>query len=198
MSQKDRQKWDAKYHGATLNIENGAPSHLLALYHNRAPGLKALDIACGTGRNALFLAHQGFDVDALDISQTGLDQLEKQASNVEGKGEISCGNIDLDDYDPPEQTYDLIIVANFLNRALIPKLGLALNIGGLIVIDTFMAFEGRGKSDFNPDFLLKHGELATYFETGFDILKYRMFCDNCASNDQDSERWKQAIVAKRL
>ena len=49
-------------------------------FYHLAPGKKALDIAAGNGRNAVFLTHKGFSVDAVDISEVGLAEFAEQIS----------------------------------------------------------------------------------------------------------------------
>ena len=74
MAIEDRKRWDKKYrnnHPIPTKIAN-----VVEKYYKFANGTKALDIACGTGRNAKFLAKHGFHVDALDISPVGLEALK--------------------------------------------------------------------------------------------------------------------------
>jgi len=68
---QDRLKWNKKYQ--TESIPNEL-STILKQFFKLADGKKALDVAAGNGRNALFLADQGFAVDAVDISDAGLMQ----------------------------------------------------------------------------------------------------------------------------
>ena len=66
---QDRLKWNKKYRKESYPTE--AASVVKKFYH-LAPGKKTLDIAAGNGRNAVFLTHKGFSVDAVDISDVGL------------------------------------------------------------------------------------------------------------------------------
>jgi 2-polyprenyl-3-methyl-5-hydroxy-6-metoxy-1,4-benzoquinol methylase len=124
-----------------------------------APGLDALDIACGEGRNSVFLAHHGFRVTGLDISDSGL---------AKGRNRAQAGGVDVDfrrvDLDGCiiEGTYDLILNFNFLLRELIPSEVAALTPGGLLLFDTIMASEMLLQSH-NPAYLLQPGELVRLF-----------------------------------
>jgi tellurite methyltransferase len=159
----DREKWNRRFgmEGFYLGPD---PSTFLAdnmqIVFSLAPGRKALDIACGEGRNSIFLARQGFSVTGLDISEEGLAKGEKWAER-EGV-EIEFRRADLESYDFLER-YDLIINFNFLQRDLIPKMFDALNPGGLILFDSILntpSLEG----EHNRAFLLEPGELRRIFE----------------------------------
>ena len=66
---RDRIKWNEKYRNGDYPTE---PAGIVKEFFSMAPGRTALDIAAGSGRNALFLAEQGFAVDAVDIAEEGL------------------------------------------------------------------------------------------------------------------------------
>jgi 2-polyprenyl-3-methyl-5-hydroxy-6-metoxy-1,4-benzoquinol methylase len=157
-----RSKWNDRYTGPGLYL-GPAPSRFLAeniaLIKDLAPGNKALDIACGEGRNSIFLARNGFAVTGLDISEEGLDKAERWANTEVLAVAFHC--IDLEDHEFSD-TWDLIINFNFLLRDLIPKMVDALNPGGVIVFDTILdtsILEGS----HNRAFLLERGELQTIF-----------------------------------
>jgi len=158
----DRDKWNSRYAGDGLYL-GLAPSWFLAgnidLVKKLAPGKKALDIACGEGRNSIFLARHGFAATGLDISEEGLAKAGKWA-NAEGLA-ISFYCIDMETYEFSE-SFDLIINFNFLLRNLIPKMVEALNPGGLILFDTILetpTLEGG----HNKAYLLRPGELRELF-----------------------------------
>ena len=72
------EKWEQKYKGGEYT-PNENPSALLVEWLSHIPKGRALDIACGLGRNALFLARHGFAVDAIDISSAGLAIARRKA-----------------------------------------------------------------------------------------------------------------------
>ena len=80
MTQIDRDKWDQRYAGDSYNKKN--PVTLVADWLPQIPTGRALDIACGAGRNALFLAKAGYRVDAIDISPEGLKLANQEAENL--------------------------------------------------------------------------------------------------------------------
>ena len=78
MSVADKNKWDAKYQMGAY-AQRRHPSVLLQEYVEDGPRGKALDLACGAGRNSVSLATRGFEVTAVDISSVGLEQAQQQA-----------------------------------------------------------------------------------------------------------------------
>lgn len=156
-------KWDARFRNETCVLGKD-PSHYLVenfdFIMSRVPGKKALDIACGEGRNSIFLAKMGFQVTGLDISVAGL---EKGRQWMEREGvTIDFRVANLEQFEFTEH-YDLILNCNFLLRNLIPKSVAALSPGGILLFDTLV------DSPFVPnthkkEFLLQPGELVRIFE----------------------------------
>jgi tellurite methyltransferase len=168
--EEDRIKWDARYGGAGY-LFSFTPSRFLAqqieLVCAQAPGRRALDIACGEGRNGIFLAQHGFEVTAVDISERGLAKGMERAAQVGVQVNFVCA--DLETYRLQER-YDLIINFNFLLRPLIPMLVDALAPGGLILMETIMNSPSL-LGWHTRSFLLDPGELQTIFSGfGGDIL----------------------------
>jgi 2-polyprenyl-3-methyl-5-hydroxy-6-metoxy-1,4-benzoquinol methylase len=156
--ESDRIKWNQRFESEETYLGRKPSPFLfreIERIHRLAPGNRALDIACGEGRNSIFLAQQGFRVTALDISDVGLG---KAAQWAEAEGVvIDFQRVDLDKYRFAER-FDLIINFNFLLRELIPEEVRALSPGGLLIIDTIMESPQLCESH-NPDYLLQYGEL---------------------------------------
>ena len=134
------------------------------------PGARALDLACGAGRHALWLAELGYAVDAWDISDVGLDLLERELAKRSAATplRVTQGQVDLETVSLSANVYDLILDAFFLERRLIGQMTTALRPGGLVVVRTLLH---RGANeDRNPAYLLTPGELrATFAE--LEILR---------------------------
>ena len=132
MSDADRDRWNARY-AAGEYAARAYPSPLLAAWLGRLPRGRALDVACGLGRNAIHLAANGYTVDAMDISAVALATARERA---EAAGvAVHWIEADLDRPDIARDAYDVIVVARFLDRPLIPRLVDALRPGGHIVYD---------------------------------------------------------------
>lgn len=129
------------------------------MHRHLLPRGDALDVACGRGRNALWLAEQGWRVTAVDRDAGALRELDREASR-RGRS-ITTASIDLEGAGPalPGHAFDVIVVMHYLHRPLFPQLLAALRPGGVMVYETFtVAQAARGKPT-NPDFLLRPGEL---------------------------------------
>ncbi|MFP4392239.1 MAG: class I SAM-dependent methyltransferase [Desulfohalobiaceae bacterium] len=153
----DRSRWNQKYaHGAEAGL---GPSSLLVEYCALAPGPLALDLAAGLGRNSEFLASQGFQVLALDISDTAVRQLKNL-----GQAGIQPVQLDLDNFRPPGESFDLILNCKFLDRRLCPYLQEALSPGGVLIFESSLESSLPGvEQPSNRDFLLRPQELLHLF-----------------------------------
>ena len=134
MSGADRVKWDERYRAGAY-AEREHPSALLAEWEARLPRGRALDVACGAGRNSLFLAATGRRVDAVDISAVALDRA-RDAAKARGL-QVRWIEADLDD-DPaalPRERYDLIVVIRYVNAKLLKPLLERLAANGVLLIE---------------------------------------------------------------
>jgi SAM-dependent methyltransferase len=120
----------------------------------------ALDVACGRGRHALWLAAQGFRVTAVDRDAEALADLVDEA-RTRGLSTIDAAAVDLegDGRISPVEAFDVIVAVHYLHRPLFPQLIDALRPGGVLVYETFTAAQGARGKPTNPDFLLRPGEL---------------------------------------
>jgi SAM-dependent methyltransferase len=156
---EDRKRWDEKW--AQMGADHLTPAPLLVRYTDQLNGGRALDLACGVGRNALWLAAHGYTVDAIDISPVGL-ALGRAEAKRRGLT-INFVKADLDDYVLPIATYDLVAVFRFLNRRLLPAIGDALRPGGWLFYESLDLRYLELKPDTLRDYLLTPGELETAF-----------------------------------
>ncbi|WP_424686388.1 MAG: methyltransferase domain-containing protein [Halarcobacter ebronensis] len=171
MAIEDKEKWNKKYKNTPELLASRPQSYKLSNVINYAKGLNALDVACGSGRNSIFLANNGFNVTSIDISEVALNSL-----NEKNNPKIKTQLVDLDTHKFDENSYDLIIMTNFLDRKAIPKLVNALKKDGVLFIETYMFHEENEKPPSNPDFLLKEGELKNFFdEKEVEIIEYDEF-----------------------
>jgi len=189
MSLKDKQKWDLKYQQNSKLLEPREANLFVKKYCALAPIKEALDLACGVGRNALFLESRGFSVDAIDISTKALDVLKSRA-----KGSIKVIEDDLDNFNPIKK-YGLIIMCNYLDRSLLNRTKSALVKNGIYIVETYIEDKNNEKKDTNPDFLLKKDELLKIFKDGFEILEYKTFWNE---NYEIYKIKKASIAVKKI
>lgn len=167
----DQKRWDKKFGEKEFALGKG-PNPFLKRHIVFLPRGKALDIATGEGRNAIYLAEQGFDVDAVDISKVGLMRARKLAKEAGVK--VRTLHADLDTYPIKEGEYDLITNFYFLKRSLVPKIKRGLKKGGKVVFETYI-LDHRNLATSGPKqakYFLKSNELLRLFHR-FRILCYR-------------------------
>jgi SAM-dependent methyltransferase len=167
----DQKRWDEKFRRKKYTLGTEA-NPFLRKHIRLLPRGKALDVAAGEGRNTLFLAQHGFNVEAVDISKEGLSKARKLAK-VKGV-KIKTVLADLDQYPIEKERYDLITDFYFLDRRLIPRIKKGLRKGGRIVFETYLIEHSNicREGPRNPKYLLKPNELLKLFG-GFHILFYR-------------------------
>jgi len=184
MSREDKERWDKKYKN---NLIPTKVVEVVEKYAKLATGKSALDIACGMGRNSKFLASEGFNVHALDISDVAIKSLE----NIEN---IRAEEVDFDSYTLKENTYDLIICTYYLNRDLFPQIEKALKEDGLFIFQTFMHNVDNTKVPSNRSFLLEEGELEVTFDDRYELLHISEFMEEGVCGEKSM---KASIVAKK-
>lgn len=167
----DQKRWDKRF-GRKEFALGKEPNPFLKKHIRLLPKGKALDMATGEGRNAVFLAQNGFEVDAVDISERGLKKTQKLARE---KGvHINTFLVDLDQYPIEKERYDLIANFYFLRRRLIPRIKKGLKKGGKVIFETYL-LEHRTLGTGGPKqakYFLKPNELLRLFKE-FRILFYR-------------------------
>ena len=190
--EKDRKRWDLKYRHRKFKPGQEANT-ILKKYLRFFPGGKALDLAAGEGRNAVFLAEHGFDVEAVDISRTALDRAKKSALSRGVR--IKTVAADIDAFVIPKEEYDLILDFYFLDRRLVPKIKGGLKKDGMVVFETYTA-DQRDMAAGGPSktkYLLKPNELLRLFQ-GFHILFYR----EGIFREEGKRRAIASLIAKKV
>ncbi len=156
MPEFDRAKWDAKY--ADPEFAPREPSAVLISLAEFLPTSgKAIDVAGGAGRNAIWLAQRGLDVTIADVSPVGLAQAEARAQKAGVTLTTLC--TDLQEKPFPAGPWDLIVSVRYLHRPLFAIYPSVLTPGGSLVViqPTKTNLERHDKPP--PDFLLEDGEL---------------------------------------
>jgi len=135
------------------------------------PRGRVLDVAMGNGRNAIYLAKIGFQVEGVDISADAINQALEAAHKTGVTIKVQVTDLEKG-FLIPKDTYDVIICFNYLQRALIPQIKDGIREGGMVVYETFLIDQAKWGKPKNPDFLLKHNELLDLFRD-FRCLRYR-------------------------
>lgn len=189
MSQLDRNKWNQRYAEDSYRKTN--PVTLLEEWLPKLPVGRALDVACGAGRNALYLARSGFTVDAIDISREGLKLAQQQA---ESQGlSINWIEHDLDETYAFERDHDLIVVMWYVDLPLITRLCDCLAPGGYLLCEEHLVSDQETVGPKNDNFRVKSGSLRSAV-SGLEILSYEESVETVASGDSVASA---RVVAKK-
>ena len=129
-----------------------APSEWVVRWAPRITQGTVLDVACGSGRHAKFFLQRNFDVTALD----------RDRQEIPGARFIQA-DIENGPWPLEGETFDGIVVTNYLHRPLFPRLKASLKEGGVLIYETFMIGNERFGRPSNPAFLLQPGELRAVF-----------------------------------
>ena len=155
-----------------------APARFLVENFELLPKGLALDLAAGEGRNALYLATRGFDVDAVDVDPDAVSLARAKSRRLGAPIRAVVGNVEDGTYIIPLDAYDVIVAFNYLHRPLFNDIRDGLKAGGVVVYQTHTTEQLRlGRGPKNPDHLLRPGELKKVF-TDWEILRYREYVEH--------------------
>lgn len=130
-------------------------------------GGAVLDLACGAGRHARWLAAQGYRVEAVDRDAEAL-------ANLAGVPNVTTRCADLENGPWPyyAHVFDAIVVSRFLWRPLFPQIFNCLAVGGVLIYETFMEGQQRYGKPENPAHLLRPGELLDLVGKRFTVVAF--------------------------
>ena len=182
------QKWDARY-GAHDYVTPREPApFLVERCADLVPG-RALCLAAGSGRNAVFLASIGFEVTAVDISSVGLGRCEKLAAERQVQVELVVA--DLQEYEMGHEEYDLICIIHYHNPLLFPRVREAVKQGGHVLFQTFsIDHVGRDWGPRDPVHLARGADLLVAFAS----WRTRFFEDGEVQHPDQGEGRSAAMV----
>lgn len=167
--ESDRGRWNEKWRVRAGELESPAP--FLVEHAHLLPGHgRALDVAGGAGRNAVWLAHRGLDVTLIDVSDVGIDRAERKANAAGVAKRMRYLQADLDTAELPAPVFDLVLISHFLHRGRRDEIARLLFDGGLLVamqptVRNLERHEHPGRQ-----YLVDEGELETWLrELGFAI-----------------------------
>ena len=136
---------------------------------------RALDVACGRGRNSLFLASQGLRVDALDVSAVAIAQAANAAISQQLRVNWQCSDVLKFSYRQPQNAYALVIMFRFVAPQLLPRLLQALTPGGVLVLEEHLQWDGAEdiSGPGSNRFRVAAGDLLRQLQAarvGFDVV----------------------------
>lgn len=181
-------QWDERYRSGDRASEDlqSSPNPLLAETAAHLKPGKALDLACGTGRNAVWLAEHGWDVTAVDGSPAAIELLLRRAAERGVRVETHVA--DLQKFPIVPASWDFIAICFYLQRSLIELAKRGVKPGGVLLVIVHIAAPGEQPTEHQ----LLPGELKSYFK-GWQILHY----SEGKPNDTAHKRLSAEIVARR-
>jgi tellurite methyltransferase len=154
-----------------VHEESYEPSIFLVENIDLLPAGHVLDVAMGSGRNSVYLAGRGFEVEGIDKSPeavaAALEKARKAGVTITARVADLESNLTIE-----SGMFDVIICFNYLQRSLIPRIKDGLRTEGMVVYETFIIDQKQFGHPKNPDFLLEHNELLEMFRD-FRCLRYR-------------------------
>ena len=161
----DIHAWDERYR---LEDMGSAPSPLVLETASKLPPGKALDLACGAGRNALWLAGHRWAVTAVDGSPAAIEILRRRAAELGVTIDAQVADLEKREYKIEPSSQDLIVIAYYLQRDLIEPAKQGVRPGGVLLAIVHVTSPGE-----EPTYKrAKAGELKSYF-SGWEILHDR-------------------------
>ena len=159
--------WDQRYQqGQHINDR---PHPLITSFASRlAPG-RALNVASGTGRHAIWLAEHGWKVTAVDYSRIAIEILRQRCRDRGLAVESVTADLERHEFGIKPESYDLIIVCNYLQRDLFATLKSGTRIGGTVIAVIALVDNDPNIRPMNPAYLLNPGELQAEFQ-GWEIV----------------------------
>jgi tellurite methyltransferase len=161
VTELDREKWNRRYRGGAYK-ERSHPSAFLEAWIDSIPAGRAIDIACGAGRNTLYLAQRGFEVDAIDISGAALERARTAAAQMHLN--VNWMEHDLDERLELERSYQLILIVRYVNLPLVRQMAANLAPGGFLVCEQHLLTAADVIGPTNPAFRVAPGDLLTAAE----------------------------------
>lgn len=184
------QKWNDRY--TRGEFTDAGPSPLLACAVAEVKPGRALDLACGNGRHAVFLAQRGWNVTAVDGAPAAVELVRSRAAEQNLQIDIRLVDLESGEFQISLQRWDLICDFYYLQWSLFPQIRSGLAPGGMFVAAIHLHDDSPDVKPMNPAFLLNAGELRNQF-SGWEILHY----SEGAPQDSAHRRRTAEIIARR-
>ena len=183
-------EWNARYRSGERAAEDleASPTPLLVETARRLKPGRTLDLACGAGRNALWLAENGWSVTAVDAAEAAIEILRSRSSALGVAVDARVADLEQGEFDIGSSCWDLIAICYYLQRNLIGPAKQGVVPGGTLLVIVHITEPGEEPTGHR----LRPGELKNYFD-GWEILHHY----EGKPNDTAHQRSVAEIVASR-
>jgi tellurite methyltransferase len=182
--------WNKKYlRGDHINDQ---PLPLLVEFASRRTPGRALDLACGAGRHAIWLAEHGWQVTAVDFSQNAIAILHERAKEKGLHIDTQIADLGRHEFSIEPAFWDLIVDCNYLQRDLFPSIKEGIRINGFVLAVIAMVDHDPDVKPMNPEYLLQPGELKGLF-AGWERTHYFE-----GKSPGDHRRAQAEIIARKV
>jgi tellurite methyltransferase len=169
----DRERWNARWRERAADLDDASPFLVDNAAHLGTAG-KALDLAGGGGRNAIWLARRGYETTLVDVSDVALDKAEQRARRLGVDARMRFLRIDLEGPMPLAPLFDLVVVAHYLDRERRDSFVDLLVPEGVLVAANPTVTNLERHERPSARFLVERGELARWAESlGLELLASR-------------------------
>ena len=172
---------------------NDGPHPLVVGFASKLEPGRALDLACGVGRHAIWLAERGWQVAAVDSSFVAIEILRRSAREKGLAIDSRVADLERHEFIIEPKAHDLILDCCYLQRDLFPAIKAGARVGGIVIAVIAMVDDAPQIKPMNPAFLLQPGELRAEFE-GWELS--RDFEGKPAGDER--RRAMAEIIARRL
>ena len=185
----DLQSWEQRYRSMELSDDSATPAPLVIETASQLPPGRMLDLACGTGRHALWFAERGWSVTAVDWSPAAIDILRRRAGARGLTLDARVADLEGHEFRVEPSAWDLILIWHYLQRDLFEPAKRGVKPGGVLIASVLLTKAGEEPRAHR----LRPGELETYFRD-WEILHYT----ERTSTQPGHEHSVAEIAARRL
>jgi len=183
------EKWDKRYRKGKHS--SSTSSKFISEWIEKIPNGKALDVACGAGRNSMYLAKNGYDVYAIDFSEEAIDKGKKRSKEANVK--IKWINEDIFTYNFPTNEYELVLISYFHPKNKLEEIKKAVKSNGFFLYEHHIVTDKDVEKGPSVDELrYEKGEMKKLF-SDFKIHHY----EEKIEGDVDERKAVARIVAEK-
>lgn len=192
MNHAQRAMWEARHRDAAPGAPEPSLLAILPAILRLMPHGLVLDVAAGTGRNALVLAEAGCRVIAVDYATTAMHTIAEAARAAHLP--ITPVVADLESTLPFQPArFDCVVNINYLDRDRVSHLKDLLRVGGLFFFDTFLIDQATLGHPRDPRFLLQRYELRAML-SDMELLHYG---EGLVNYKADKSAWRATALARK-